>query len=298
MRASIDIRGLSKTYARSKTPALDNLTLQVHLGEVYGFLGANGAGKSTTIRLLLNFIQPTHGTATIMGHDVVRSTVEAKRSIGYLSGEVALWPKVTGNEIFAYLGNLASQNDSTYIKELIRRFEADPHKKIGELSKGNKQKIGIITALMHKPAVLILDEPTSGLDPLMQEVFYDCVREAAANGTAVFVSSHNLAEAQRMCDRIGIIKHGKLIHEQDIKDSTDLASTTMRITLAHQKDATELKKHRALKVISAEGATLVVRPSGSIATALGAISHYPVQSFSTEQLNLEDEFLEYYGDGA
>lgn len=298
MNASIDIQNLSKTYANSKTPALDKLTLQVQPGEVYGFLGANGAGKSTTIRLLLNFIQPTSGTAKIMNLDVIKESVAVKRTVGYLSGEVALWPKVTGNEIFSYLEKLASKDDSTYVKELVARFEAEPQKKIGELSKGNKQKIGIITALMHKPDVLIMDEPTSGLDPLMQEVFYDCVREAASEGTAVFVSSHNLAEAQRMCDRIGIIKHGTLIHEQNIKDSTDLASTTIRLTLADKKDATTLRKHKALKIVSVEGPTLVVQPKGSIAAALAALSKYDIRALSTQQLNLEDEFLEYYGDGA
>ena len=298
MSASIDIRALSKTYAGSKAPALDKLTLRVEAGEVYGFLGANGAGKSTTIRLLMNFIQPTGGTATILGRDTVRDSVAVKKHLGYLSGELALWPKVTGNEIFSYLEKLASRDDSKYVHELAKRFEAEPHKKVGELSKGNKQKIGIITALMHQPEVLIMDEPTSGLDPLMQEVFYDEVRKAASRGTAVFVSSHNLAEAQRMCDRIGIIKHGKLIHEQSIKDSTDLASTTLRVTFNDARATSALRKHKSLKVISAEGPTLVIQPTGSIAEALAVLSKHDIRTLSTQQLNLEDEFLEYYGDGA
>jgi len=298
MNASISIDNLSKSYDGGKTFALDKLSLRVQPGEVYGFLGANGAGKSTTIRLLLNFIQPTNGSAQIMGLDSVADTVAAKRHIGYLSGDVALWPKVTGNELFAYLSKLQQKNNDEYLKELITRLEAEPQKKIGELSKGNRQKIGVIQALMHQPDVLILDEPTSGLDPLMQEVFYQTIREASARGAAVFVSSHNLAETQRMCDRVGIIKHGKLIREQSVKDDHNLGAMTFRVVFKHAADITKLKAETAVKVLSTEGMTIVAQPTGAIAPALVALGHYDVVTMTTEQLNLEDEFLEYYGDGA
>ena len=306
MSDSIDIQKLTKLYQGTTSPALDNLTLRVSPGEVYGFLGANGAGKSTTIRLLLNFIQPTSGTASIMGLDIVKDTVAVKKHVGYLSGEIALWPRVTGNEMFSYLGKLQFPDQAgdrirlktEYLAELIQRFEAEPEKPIGELSKGNRQKIGIIQALMHQPDVLILDEPTSGLDPLMQEVFYATIREASARGAAVFVSSHNLAEAQRMCDRVGIIKHGRLIHEQSVKNDENLASTTFRVVLAHPKDADKLRANRALKFISHEGHTVVVQPKKTIAEALAVLSTCSITALTTEQLNLEDEFLEYYGDGA
>ncbi|QQS69527.1 ABC transporter ATP-binding protein [Candidatus Saccharibacteria bacterium] len=306
MSDSIDIQELTKLYQGTTSPALDNLTLRVSPGEVYGFLGANGAGKSTTIRLLLNFIQPTSGTASIMGLDIVKDTVAVKKHVGYLSGEIALWPRVTGNEMFSYLGKLQFPDQAgdrlrlktEYLAELIQRFEAEPEKPIGELSKGNRQKIGIIQALMHQPDVLILDEPTSGLDPLMQEVFYATIREASARGAAVFVSSHNLAEAQRMCDRVGIIKHGRLIHEQSVKNDENLATTTFRVVLAHPKDADKLRANRALKFISHEGHTVVVQPKKTIAEALAVLSTCSITALTTEQLNLEDEFLEYYGDGA
>lgn len=298
MSDSIDIQKLTKLYQGTTSPALDNLTLRVSPGEVYGFLGANGAGKSTTIRLLLNFIQPTSGTASIMGLDIVKDTVAVKKHVGYLSGEIALWPRVTGNEMFSYLGKLQSQVKKDYLAELIQRFEAEPEKPIGELSKGNRQKIGIIQALMHQPDILILDEPTSGLDPLMQEVFYATIREASARGAAVFVSSHNLAEAQRMCDRVGIIKHGRLIHEQSVKNDENLASTTFRVVLAHPKDADKLRANRALKFISHEGHTVVLQPKKTIAEALAVLCTCSITALTTEQLNLEDEFLEYYGDGA
>ena len=200
--------------------------------------------------------------------------------------------------MFAYLGKLQSQVKTDYLAELIRRFEADPEKPIGELSKGNRQKIGIIQALMHQPDVLILDEPTSGLDPLMQEVFYSCVREAAQRGAAVFVSSHNLAEAQRMCDRVGIIKHGRLIHEQDIKDDEAFGVPVFRVVLKNEAAAKKLAAQSVAKVISQEGPVVTLQPKASIATALKELSHYDIAGFTTQQLNLEDEFLEYYGDGA
>lgn len=296
--ASISIKDLSKSYDGGKTFALDKLTLHVNPGEVYGFLGANGAGKSTTIRLLLNFIQPTSGDGWIVDKHIVKDSVGVKRHIGYLSGEVALWPKVTAHELFTYLSKLQGHTDAAYLEDLIKRFEAEPEKRIDELSKGNKQKIGIIQALMHQPEVLILDEPTSGLDPLMQDVFYQTIREASARGAAVFVSSHNLAEAQRMCDRVGIIKHGRLIHEQTVKGDTNLGGTTFRVVLKHPGDAEKLGHDSTLKIISAENVTVLLQPKGSIAPALASLSHYDIVSLTTEQLNLEDEFLEYYGDGA
>ncbi len=298
MSSSIVIKKLTKVYSGSRTPALDKLSLTVKAGEVYGFLGANGAGKSTTIRLLLDFIKPTSGKARIMGLDSVQDSVTVKRHVGYLAGDVALWPKVTGTELFSYLGKLQQRDNREYLAELIHRFEAEPEKKITELSKGNRQKIGVIQALMHQPDVLILDEPTSGLDPLMQEVFYQTIREASERGAAVFVSSHNLAETQRMCDRVGIIKHGRLIREQLIKGDESLGGLTFRVVLSHPSDIVKLKANRALKFISAEGNTVVVQPKASIAEALSAIGSYTISGFTTEQLNLEDEFLEYYGDGA
>lgn len=298
MSGSIVIKKLTKTYPGSRTPALDKLSLTVKTGEVYGFLGANGAGKSTTIRLLLNFIQPTGGRARIMDLDAVMDSVAVKRHVGYLSGDVALWPKVTGNELFAYLSKLQQQDNSEYLAELIHRFEAEPEKKISDLSKGNRQKIGVIQALMHQPDVLILDEPTSGLDPLMQEVFYQTIREASARGAAVFVSSHNLAESQRMCDRVGIIKHGRLIREQLVKGDENLGGLTFRIVLSDNHDIEKLKAHRTLKLLSSEGNTVVVQPKGSIGDTLAVLATCTIQTMTTEQLNLEDEFLEYYGDGA
>jgi ABC-2 type transport system ATP-binding protein len=179
---------------------------------------------------------------------------------------------------------------------LEKRFEADLHKPIGSLSKGNRQKIGIIQALMHQPDVLILDEPTSGLDPLMQEVFYDYLRQARDRGVAVFMSSHNLTEAQRVCDRVGIIKHGKLIREQAIEGTATLDKPLFRLTLTYPTMLAKLKKARDLKFISAADGTVLMQATDSIQAALTSLSAFDLRDIRTEQLNLEDEFLEFYGD--
>lgn len=299
MVSSIVTYNLTKTYRRDATPALDGLNLSVKPGEIYGYLGANGAGKSTTIRLLMNFIRPSSGRAQIAGLDSVHDSVAIKRRVGYLAGDVALYSKVTGAELLDYLGQLHGNVDTTYRKKLEQRFEADTHKPIGTLSKGNRQKIGILQALMHRPDVLILDEPTSGLDPLMQEAFYDSLREAKARGAAMLMSSHNLPEAARVCDRIGIIKHGKLIREQTIADDTSLSIPSFRVVLARPDELSELKRTKGLKFISQEGGnTAIVQTSGSIAMGLKALSQFEIREISTRQLNLEDEFIEYYGDKA
>jgi ABC-2 type transport system ATP-binding protein len=296
MAAGIVTHNLTKRYGHDPRPALDKLNLSIAPGEVYGYLGANGAGKSTTIRLLMNFLQPTGGSAQIAGLDTVRDSVAIKKRVGYLAGDVALYQKTTGKELLDYLSALQGHANPDYRRTLEKRFEADTNKPIGTLSKGNRQKIGILQALMHRPDVLILDEPTSGLDPLMQEAFYDSVREASSRGAAVLMSSHNLVEAQRVCDRIGIIKHGKLIHEQAITGETLLGKTTFRIVLAKPEDTDKLKKTAYLTFVSQEGVTVVVQAADSVAKALGALSKFDIREFSTQQLNLEDEFLDFYGD--
>lgn len=294
--ATIVARKLTKYYGHDQVAALSDLDLQISAGEVYGYLGANGAGKSTTIRLLMNFLHPSSGSAAICGLDSVRDSVAIKQRVGYLAGDVALYPKVTGRELLDYLGALHGHVDREYRRTLEQQFEADTAQPIGSLSKGNRQKIGILQAFMHRPDVLILDEPTSGLDPLMQEAFYTTVREARDRGAAVLMSSHNLAEAQGLCDRIGIIKHGKLIHEQPISTDTTLSRTTFRVVLERPADVAALKKSAQLHVVSVDGPSVVVQPSDAIAPALAALGKHPVRSIVTEQLTLEDEFLDFYGD--
>ena len=294
----LSLTNLTKRYPGMPSPAIDKVSLQVAAGEVYGFLGANGAGKSTTIRTLLNFIQPSSGTATIAGRDIVSQSVEAKRHVGYLAGEVELYGKATGKQFLSYMAALQPLKHRTYLAKLTERFDVTLTQSIETLSKGNRQKLGIVQAFMHEPDVLILDEPTSGLDPLMQEEFFKLVRETKARGAAVFLSSHNLSEAQRICDRVGIIKHGRLIREQTISEMTDLDTPVFKVVLGKPSSLPRLKREPHLKFISQiDDATLILQPAGSITAALSDLSRYDIKSLTTEQLDLEDEFMKFYGDG-
>ncbi|MEJ0073438.1 MAG: ABC transporter ATP-binding protein [Candidatus Saccharibacteria bacterium] len=297
MASGIVADKLTKRYTHGQPPALDGLSFDINGGEVYGFLGANGAGKSTAIRLLMNFLQPTSGSATIMGLDSVKDSVEAKKHTGYLAGDVALPLKVTGDELLDYLGSLHGRIHAEYRHVLEKRFEAEIHKPIASLSKGNRQKIGILQAFMHQPDVLILDEPTSGLDPLMQEAFYDTIREARERGASVLMSSHNLAEAQRICDRIGIIKHGKLIREQTVSEFTSLTKPTFTVTFKNHASVNAIKSQKAVRVMQqTDTNTLKLQPTGEIAPALAALANHSIVSMTSQAGDLEDEFLEFYGD--
>lgn len=295
MTPGITIDNLTKYYGKEKVPALSDLSLKIQSGEIYGFLGANGAGKSTTIRLLMNFILPSSGRATIMGLDSVKDTVAVKKHVGYLAGDVAIYQKPTGRQVLDYLDSL--QKTTTYRSILEKRFKADLDKPVSTLSKGNRQKIGIIQAFMHQPEVLILDEPTSGLDPLMQEAFYETVLESKQLGAAILISSHNLTEAQRICDRIGIVKQGRLIHEQSMTGDARLGSSTFKIKFVKSSDLKLCKAARELKFVSQiDEYSAVFKPTSTIGAALKALAKCEIQEFSTETLDLEDEFLEFYGD--
>lgn len=235
---AINIKHLSKRYPGAKTFALKNLSLQVMPGEIYGFLGPNGASKSTTIRTLLNFIQPTSGTAVIAGYDIVNDSVKLKQSVGYLAGDVALYPKMSGKQLLDYLAALQPALRPVYERELINLFKIDLNQPIRTLSKGNRQKLGLIQAFAHEPAVLILDEPTNGLDPLMQELFFKLIDEAKERKAAVFVSSHNLAEAQKICDRVGFIREGTLVVEQTMNELNHASAQIYDIVFAEAVPAT------------------------------------------------------------
>jgi ABC-2 type transport system ATP-binding protein len=295
MTPSISIDKLTKYYGREKVAALCDLTLNITSGEIYGYLGSNGAGKSTTIRLLMNFLLPSSGTATIMGLDSVKDSVAIKMHAGYLAGDVAIYQKATGRQVLDYLNSFQQKNN--YRSVLEKRFQPDLDKPVANLSKGNRQKIGIIQAFMHQPEVLILDEPTSGLDPLMQEAFYQTILESKKRGAAILMSSHNLSEAQRICDRIGIIKQGRLIQEQSIEEDLNLGSTTFKISFVKPADLKLCKNSRELKFISQiDNNTAFFQPAKTIEAALEQISKYKIQEFTTETINLEDEFLDFYGD--
>jgi ABC-2 type transport system ATP-binding protein len=293
-KAAISIDDLSKRYGSSDKFAVKKLSLQVMPGEVYGFLGPNGAGKSTTIRMLMNFIQPTKGSAQILGHDVVKDSVTVKQDIGYLSGDVELYPKMTGKDFLEYMAQLQPSKSKTHINDLAKRFKANLNVKIRDLSKGNRQKIGLLQALMAQPKVLILDEPTSGLDPLMQEEFFKVLKETTESGGCVFVSSHNLAEVQRICDRIGFIREGELIAEQNIAQITQDAARTFDIFFVDKVPVAQLKSipKSDVKVINPKQASVSLR--GDLSPLFKVLARHKVAGINQREINLEEEFLNFY----
>ena len=299
MRDDVGIRTneLSKQYHGTTVLALDKLSLQVKRGEVYGFLGANGAGKTTTIRLLMNFLQPTSGDAVILGMDTVDDSVEIKKRVGYLSGDIALYPKASGSQLLDFLAGLQGMHSSEYRRTLEVRFQADLDKPIGSLSKGNRQKLGILQALMHEPDVLILDEPTSGLDPLMQEAFYDSLREAKERGAAIFMSSHNLAEVQRVCDRVGIIKAGRLLREENIQEGKQVGGAMFRVRFVSPEAVEKIRRNKELTILSQEDSqTVVVKSDATLSRTLKLLAQQDIAEFNSHELDLEGEFIEYYGE--
>lgn len=294
--AAISIQKLSKRYGRSQTYALRDLSLAVMPGEIYGFLGPNGAGKSTAIRLLMNFIQPSGGSATILGQDIVKDSVNIKRSIGYLSSDAGMYRKMTGGQFLDYMSELQPAVSAAYRKELVKRLKADPRKRLGELSRGNRQKIGIIQAFMHQPQILILDEPTSGLDPLMQEEFYELVKESKQRGASVFTSSHILSEVQKMCDRVGIIREGKLVGERKIAEMAAEAAQTFDITFAGPPPLAKLNKINGVQTTLQEGNSVTLHLHGKLAPLFTELAKHDVTAIDTRQLDLEEVFLRFYHD--
>src|SRR5512142_3350261 len=230
MDTAIRTAGLSKRFGGLE--ALAPLDLEIAAGEVLGYLGPNGAGKTTTIRLLLGFLRPTAGRAEIFGLDVQRDTVAAHRHVGYVAGETSLWPSLTGAETLHLLGQVQGRVDLAYRDELIERFAFDPSKKVRSYSKGNRQKLGLIAGLMSQADLLLLDEPTSGLDPLMEREFRRCVREAKAARQTVFLSSHILSEVEVLCDRVAILRAGRLVDVGTLAEMRYLSALSIEATFA------------------------------------------------------------------
>jgi ABC-2 type transport system ATP-binding protein len=294
---SIYIQHLTKQYAGTTSPSLSDLTVHVMPGEVYGFLGPNGAGKSTAIRTLMNFLQPTSGSAQILGYDIVRDSVAIKQHVGYLSGDFDVYPKMTGRQYIAYLEELQGSQSQKYARDIEKRMQAVMNKKLGELSRGQRQKVGIIQAFMHKPEVLILDEPSSGLDPLMQEVFYELVHEAKQRGAAIFISSHIMAEVQKICDRVGIIREGKLITERSVADLAAEAAQTFDITFSDKPPIAALKKLQGVNLVSQKDNHVALHLHGELQPLLQLLGNHRVTSIDSRNLDLEEMFMHYYHNG-
>ena len=289
----IKTEDLTKTFDRGKIKAVDNLNLEVKEGEIFGFLGPNGAGKTTTIRILMDFISPTSGKATIFGLDCQKNGLEIKKDVGYLAGDVKLYDKYNGEYHTNFLANLNGGIHKEWVKELTERMEIDMDRKICDLSKGNKQKMGVLQAFSQKPKLLILDEPTSGLDPLMQIEFYKIVKEMKKEGTTIFMSSHVLSEVEKVCDRVGILKDGKLVTMQSVDE---LQKSKTRIVDIYFKDKYELQDFRLDKIeIEHEGERhLQLLIHGGINPLLKVLTKYDLRDVNFIEPDLEEIFLKYY----
>ena len=293
MTAVIETQRLTKSYGSHR--GIIDVDLSVIEGEAFGFLGPNGAGKTTMIRTLLDHIRPTSGRATIFGIDTTADPVAIHRRLGYLPGEFTLYDKLTGGQTIEYFANLRGGVDTAYQRELMDRLDVDPGRRFREYSKGNKQKIGLVVALQHRPELLLLDEPTSGLDPLIQQEFYTVIREAKAEGRTVFMSSHILSEVERTCDRVAIIREGRLVRVDRVEALRDMAHHAVEIRFAGPVPVSEFEGLPGVSDVVADDHVLRMRVSGGITPVVQAAARYELADFVSREPTLEETFLAEYG---
>jgi len=292
-RIAIHTAGLTKHYG--DFPALVDLNLDVEKGEIFGFLGPNGAGKTTMIRTILDEIRPTKGIATLLGMDSHQQSVEIRDHIGYVPGDLAMYPNLTGRDTITYFANLRGGVDWAFVESLADRLDADLSKKVGDLSSGNRQKVGLIQAFMNKPDLLIMDEPSSGLDPLVQREFQKMMHEVAADGRTVFLSSHTLSEVQRAADRVGIIRHGKLIAVEGVADLRSKAIRTVNLYFDEPVVASVFEPLPGVRSVEVENHHVMLSFDGQMETLLKvAAERYSLLDISTHEADLEEIFLTYY----
>ena len=277
--------------------AVVDVDLDVRPGEIFGYLGPNGAGKSTTIRMLLDHIRPTRGTGTVFGLDIRRDNVEIRRNIGYLPGEFTLYDHMTGRAMLQYFANLRGGVEWQYVRELTTRLDMDLDRRYSQLSRGNKQKVGLLQAMMHKPKLVILDEPTSGLDPLIQHEFYEILDEVKAEGRTVFFSSHVLPEVQRVSDRVGIIRKGRLVAVEDVGTLIDRAALhRFEIEFASEVSRAEFEHLEGASDLSVDGRTVTVSIAGSPDALIKAAARHEIVRLVTHEASLDDIFLTFYSE--
>lgn len=290
MTAAILTEHLTKRFGRDL--ALDDLDLRVEPGEVFGCLGPNGAGKSTIISLLLGFIAPTSGRAEVLGTDVQRRAASEHGRIGYVPSVAELWPSLTGAETLRFLGRVHGSVDEAYRDELVDRFGLELDKKVRALSHGNRQKVLLIAAFAGRPDLLVLDEPTSGLDPLMSQVFQDCVREARERGQTVFLSSHILSEVDAVCDRVAMLRKGRLIEVGELASMRGLAATRVEAELSNT--VPDLGGFPGVREVVVDGRTLRCSVTGPIGPLLTVLVPCGVQRLQTHEPSLEELFVARY----
>ncbi len=293
MTTIIETERLTKYYGRHR--GIVEVDLSVEQGEIFGFLGPNGAGKTTTIRLLLDLIRPTSGRALVFGVETTANPVAIHRRIGYLPGEFALYDRLTGGQTIEYFANLRGGVDPLYQADLIARFDLDPTRRFKEYSKGNKQKVGLVIALQHRPELLVLDEPTAGLDPLVQQTFFELLRETVAEGRTAFLSSHILSEVEKTCDRVAIIREGRLVRVGSVEALRDLAHHQVELRFAGPVPVVEFTALPGVSDVVADDHVLRLRVTGAITPVVRAAARYELLDFVSREPSLEETFLAQYG---
>ena len=293
--SAISIRRLTKDYGEGH--GVFDLDLDIERGEIFGFLGPNGAGKSTTMRMLLDLSAPTSGSATVLDLDSHRDSLEIRRRIGFLPGDFELYPRLSGAAVLGYLADLRGGVDRRVVEGLAERFGADLDRPIDELSTGNRQKLGLIQALMHEPELLILDEPIAGLDPLVQQSFHSLLVELAGQGRTVFLSSHTLSEVERVADRVAVLREGRLVVVDALENLRAIALRRLEIEFAGSAPEVEallaLPGVREAKLV---GSHLAIAYEGSADPVIKAIASHEVRSIRSRDGELEEVFLRYYRD--
>src|SRR4051812_9424282 len=299
MAAIVEVEGLTKSYGDKR--GIVDLSFAVEEGEVFGFLGPNGAGKTTTIRLLMALLRADAGTARIAGLDCWKRSLELKRLIGYVPGEPSVDPNLTGGQVLEYFAHLRGGVDQSYLEQLIQRFELDTSRKFRQYSTGNKRKVVLIQAFMHRPRLLILDEPTSGLDPLNQQEFDRMVKEAGQEGRTVFLSSHVLSEVDKTCSRVAIIREGKVVRIGGVAELKDIKRYEIAISFGQPVRADSFKTLDGVAQVEQlnHGHALRIAMQGPADAVIKEAAKYQVVSFTSYEPSLEDIFLRYYEpDGA
>ena len=291
----LEIKNLTKRFG--KLTALDGINLKVNEGEVFGYIGPNGAGKTTTIRVLLGILQATQGGAKVFGLDAWRDALEIHKKIAYVPGDVNLWPNLTGGEVIDLFVSLRGNHDKNRREKLVKRFELDPTKKCRTYSKGNRQKVALVAAFASDAELFILDEPTSGLDPLMGQVFNECVLEQKRLGKGVFLSSHIMSEVEQLCDKVGIIREGKLVETGTLSEMRHL--TRVKMNVETEKAVEGLTQLKGIHDLADNSGSLSFQvDSTELAAVISFISKYGVKKLESAPPSLEDLFMRHYSNEA
>ncbi len=288
----LTLNRVTKHYGTSR--GIEEVSLDVHSGEVFGFLGPNGAGKTTTIRLILDMIRPSSGNIIIFGQDSRLQSVDLHRRIGFLSGDIEMDPHLTGKQYITYMANIHGNVSDKRIAHYTSLLNVELHKKIRHLSRGNKQKIGLVIALMHDPELLVFDEPTTGLDPIIQAQFNELIHDFTKSGKTVFFSSHILSEVQNICDRVGFIKDGSLVAVQPLEELLQQSFRKVRILLQRNRDAESLKKLKGMQSVNINGKAISGHFTGDAAELVQSLAHLKPRDVLIEEPQLEDLFMHYY----